>query len=61
MDDFIPITPSPRRETLAFLRAFARFYSPHHHNEAEARRSALWAACLTETPREEWWPRTGNA
>ena len=40
MDDFTRISPSPRRETLAFIRAFARFYSPQQHNEADARRCA---------------------
>ena len=61
MDDFTRISPSPRRETLAVIRAFARFYSPQQHNEADARRCAALAVCLTETPGTDWWPGTGHA
>ena len=61
MDDFTRISPSPRRETLAFIRAFARFYSPQQHNEADARRCAALAVSLTEPAPKDWWPSTGRA
>lgn len=50
MNHFTPFTPKPSRQTLAFLRAFARIYEPDKLNEEEARqRAAAWADAWTDT------------
>jgi len=40
MQNITPTLRSPRNESLQFIRAFARLYSPYKENEAEARRMA---------------------
>lgn len=44
MPDSTPLSPSPRKEILHYLRAFARVYQPEANNEAEARETARCVA-----------------
>lgn len=40
MQNFTPHLHAPRKESLQFIRTFARLYSPRENNELEARQLA---------------------
>lgn len=50
MKHITPLQVSPREESLKFIRAFARLYSPESDNQSEARRQAKVAVQTSLAP-----------